>query len=58
MDTEELLHLLHYSYLDFDNSVLFFFLISFVGMLPQTCLIVSVEKHSQWTWDGADALGF
>lgn len=34
MDTEGLLHLLYYSYLDFNNSVLFF-LISFGGLLPQ-----------------------
>ena len=34
MDTEGLLHLLYYSYLDFKKSVLFF-LTSFEGRLPQ-----------------------
>lgn len=34
MDTEGLLRLLHYSYLDFNNSVLFFPIL-FEGLLPQ-----------------------
>lgn len=46
-DTEGLLHLLYYSYLDFSNSVLFF-LLSFKGLLLQMLSNVfnSVEEHS------------
>lgn len=43
MDTEGLLHLLYYSYLHFNNSVLFF-LISFEGLLPQMFSNVFVSQ--------------